>query len=102
MDGLFAFPFILLSLLLVTIWDGRVQRNPRDGIGSVPRFARVVRSKVIVAKNEEVLQRRARAQLLTSVLWCSTSSEYGVEVVVYATLCVGGSIIAEAGPELLV
>ncbi len=51
MDGLFAFPFILLSLLLVTILgSGVFNVILAIAVGNVPRFARGVRSKVIVAK----------------------------------------------------
>lgn len=51
MDGMFAFPFILLSILLVTILgSGVFNVILAIGIGNVPRFARVVRSKVMVTK----------------------------------------------------
>ena len=103
MDGLFAFPFILLSLLLVTILgSGVFNVILAIGIGNVPRFARVVRSKVIVAKNEEfcnverVLGASSLRLMVLHILPSTVS-----EVVVYATLCVGGSIIAEAGLSFL-
>lgn len=103
MDGLFAFPFILLSLLLVTILgSGVFNVILAIGIGNVPRFARVVRSKVIVAKNEEFCNVErvlgaSNLRLMVLHILPSTVSE----VVVYATLCVGGSIIAEAGLSFL-
>ena len=103
MDGLFAFPFILLSLLLVTIFgSGVFNVILAIGIGNVPRFARVVRSKVIVAKNEEFCNVErvlgaSNLRLMVLHILPSTVSE----VVVYATLCVGGSIIAEAGLSFL-
>ena len=54
MDGMFAFPFILLAILLVVVLgNGVLNVILAIGIGHIPQFARVVRSKVIVAKNEE-------------------------------------------------
>lgn len=103
MDGLFAFPFILLSLLLVTILgSGVFNVILAIAVGNVPRFARVVRSKVIVAKNEEfcnverVLGASSLRLMLLHILPSTVS-----EVVVYATLCVGGSIISEASLSFL-
>ena len=103
MDGLFAFPFILLSLLLVTILgSGAFNVILAIGVGNVPRFARVVRSKVIVAKNEEFCNVErvlgaSNLRLMVMHILPSTVSE----VVVYATLCIGSSIIAEAGLSFL-
>lgn len=103
MDGLFAFPFILLSLLLVTILgSGAFNVILAIAVGNVPRFARVVRSKVIVAKNEEfcnverVLGASSLRLMVLHILPSTVS-----EVVVYATLCVGGSIISEASLSFL-
>ena len=63
MDGLFAFPFILLSLLLVTILgSGVFNVILAIGIGNVPRFARVVRRQGHRCEERGVLQRRARAR----------------------------------------
>lgn len=103
MDGMFAFPFILLSILLVTILgSGVFNVILAIGIGNVPRFARVVRSKVIVAKNEEYCNAErilgaSSARIMFSHILPNTVSE----VVVYATLCVGSAIISEASLSFL-
>ena len=53
-DGMLSFPFILLSILLVTILgSGVFNVILAIGISNVPRFARVVRGQVLVVKNEE-------------------------------------------------
>lgn len=103
MDGLFAFPFILLALLLITaLGSGVFNVILALGISNVPRFARVVRSKVIVVKNEEYctversLGASSRRIMFLHVLPGTIS-----EVVVYATLCVGSSIIGEASLSFL-
>ena len=54
MDGMFAFPFILLSIFLMTILgDGLFNVILAIGIADVPRFARTVRGQVVILKNEE-------------------------------------------------
>ena len=103
MDGMFAFPFILLSILLVTILgSGVFNVILAIGIGNVPRFARVVRSKVMVTKNEEFCNAErilgaSSLRIMFSHILPNTVSE----VVVYATLCVGSAIISEASLSFL-
>ena len=103
MDGMFAFPFILLSILLVTILGSGVFNVILTiGIGNVPRFARVVRSKVMVTKNEEFCNAErilgaSSLRIMFSHILPNTVSE----VVVYATLCVGSAIISEASLSFL-
>lgn len=103
MDGLFAFPFILLSILLVTILgSGVFNVILAIGIGNVPRFARVVRSKVMVAKNEEYCnaERILGASSLRTMFFHVLPNTVS-EVVVYATLSVGSAIISEASLSFL-
>ena len=103
MDGMFAFPFILLSILLVTILgSGVFNVILAIGIGNVPRFARVVRSKVIVTKNEEFCNAErilgaSPLRIMFSHILPNTVSE----VVVYATLNIGSAIISEASLSFL-
>ena len=100
---MFAFPFILLSILLVTILgSGVFNVILAIGIGNVPRFARVVRSKVMVTKNEEFCNAErilgaSSLRIMFSHILPNTVSE----VVVYATLCVGSAIISEASLSFL-
>ena len=54
MDGLLAFPFVLLAIILMTILGSGLQNVILAiGIGNVPTFARVVRGQVHIVKNEE-------------------------------------------------
>ena len=54
MDGMFAFPFILLAIFLMTIFgSGLFNVIMAIGIADVPKFARIVRGQVVILKNEE-------------------------------------------------
>ena len=54
MDGVMAFPFILLSIILMTVLgDGIFNVILAIGIAVVPRFSRVVRGQVLIVKKEE-------------------------------------------------
>lgn len=103
MDGMFAFPFILLSILLVTILgSGVFNVILAIGIGNVPRFARVVRGQVIIAKNEEYCNAEkvlgaSKIRLMFSHILPNTLSE----VIIYATLNIGSAIISEASLSFL-
>lgn len=103
MDGLFAFPFILLSILLVTILgSGVFNVILAIGVGNVPRFARVVRSRVMVVKNEEYCNaERVLGASPLRIMFSHILPNTVSEVVVYATLCVGSAIISEASLSFL-
>lgn len=103
MDGMFAFPFILLSILLVTILgNGVFNVILAIGIGNVPRFARVVRSKVIVVKNEEYCNaERILGASPLRIMFQHILPNTISEVVVYATLNIGSAIISEASLSFL-
>lgn len=102
-DGMFAFPFILLSILLVTILgSGVFNVILAIGIGNVPGFARIVRGQVIITKNEEYCNAEkvlgaSRLRLMFSHILPNTLSE----VIVYATLNIGSAIISEASLSFL-
>ena len=54
MDGMLAFPYILLAIILMTVLgSGIFNVILAIGIGNVPSFARVVRGEVHIIKNEE-------------------------------------------------
>lgn len=103
MDGMMAFPFILLALILMTILGtGTMNVILAIGIAHIPTFARVVRGQVHVVKNEEycnaerVLGASSARILFSHVLANSLSP-----VIVYFTLCVAGAIISEAALSFL-
>ena len=103
MDGLLAFPSILLSILLVTaLGSGVFNVILAIAIPNIPGFARVVRSKVIVVKNEEYCNAErilgaSKARIMFSHILPNAMSE----VIVYATLRVGTAIISEASLSFL-
>lgn len=97
-DGMSAFPYILLSILLMTIM-GTGLGNVIFAIGfvSVPGYARIVRGQVHVVKNKEfcdairVLGASNKRLILRHILPNVISP-----VIVYATLSVASSITFEA------
>ena len=103
MDGMLAFPFILLSILLVTILgSGVFNVILAIAIGNIPSFARIVRSKVIVTKNEEYCNaERVLGASSLRIMFSHVLPNTVSEVVVYATLSVGSAIISEASLSFL-
>ncbi len=98
MDGMMAFPFVLLSILLMTILgSGVFNVILAIGIANVPTFARIVRGQVLAVKNEEY-SNAARvlgasdARILFGHIFPNSISP----IIVYATLNIAGSIISEA------
>ena len=58
MDGFLSFPFVLLSIILMTVLgQGLINVIIAIGIGNIPSFARVVRGEVHIVKNEEYCKR---------------------------------------------
>ena len=54
MDGMFAFPFLLLAMIMMTVLGSGIQNVIiAIGVANVPSFARMVRGQVHVVKNEE-------------------------------------------------
>ena len=103
MDGMMAFPFILLALILMTILGAGTQNVILAiGIANVPNFARVVRGQVYIVKNEEycnaerVLGASPMRILFTHILPNAVSP-----IIVYFTLNVASSIISEASLSFL-
>mgnify|MGYP000143375851 FL=1 len=103
MDGVMAFPFILLSIILMTVLgDGIFNVILAIGIAVVPRFSRVVRGQVLIVKKEEycnagrVIGISNTRMLLHHILPNTVS-----EVIVYATLNTASAIISEASLSFL-
>lgn len=102
-DGMMSFPYILLSILLVTILgSGVFNVILAISISNMPRFARVVRGQVLVVKNEEYCNAERvlgapKARIMFKHILPNTLSE----IIVYATLNVGSAIISEASLSFL-
>ena len=98
MDGLLAFPFVLLAIILMTILGSGLQNVILAiGIGNVPTFARVVRGQVHIVKNEEYCNAgRVIGISNARMLFCHILPNTICPIIVYATLNVAGAIISEA------
>lgn len=103
MDGILAFPFVLLSIILMTVLGpGIFNVIIAIGIGNIPSFARVVRGEVHIVKNEEYCNAGrvigiSNARMLFSHILPNASSP----IIVYATLNIAGAIISEAALSFL-
>lgn len=103
MDGLLAFPFVLLSIILMTVLgSGIINVIIAIGIGNIPSFARVVRGEVHIVKNEEYCNAGrvigvSNTRMLFSHILPNTISP----IIVYATLNIAGAIISEAALSFL-
>ena len=103
MDGMMAFPFILLALILMTILGQGTQNVIiAIGVANVPNFARVVRGQVHVVKNEEYCNAErvigaSPARILFKHIFANAMSP----VIVYFTLNIASAIISEAALSFL-
>lgn len=103
MDGMFAFPYILLSLLIMTIMGtGIINVIIAIGFCSIPGYARVVRGQVLIVKNQEFCNavRVTGASNFRIVLKHIVPNIISA-VIVYSTLQIAGSIIFEASLSYL-
>jgi peptide/nickel transport system permease protein len=103
MDGMFAFPFILLALLLLTtLGEGIHNVILAIGIANVPGYARIVRGQVLFVKNEEYIKSVAALGASgTRLIFAHILPNVFSQVVVYATLNVAGAILTEASLSFL-
>lgn len=103
MDGMFAFPFILLAIFLVTIFGpGTGNVILAIGIVAIPSFARVVRGQVLVVKNEEFCNaERVLGASKSRILFYHILPNAVSQIIVYATLSIANAIISEASLSFL-
>ncbi|MCR3922849.1 MAG: ABC transporter permease, partial [Firmicutes bacterium] len=103
MDGMMAFPFILLSIILMTILGpGVFNVILAVGIASIPNFARVVRGQVHVVKNEDYCNAvKGIGASHSRLLFCHILPNILSPIIVFATLSTAGSIISEAALSFL-
>jgi peptide/nickel transport system permease protein len=103
MDGMMAFPFVLLSIFLMTILGEGVQNVILAiGIANVPNFARIVRGQVHIVKNEEYCNAErvlgaSGARILFRHVFINALSP----TIVYFTLNIASGIISEAALSFL-
>ncbi|WP_066497378.1 ABC transporter permease [Abyssisolibacter fermentans] len=103
MDGMFAFPFVLLAIVLMTVLgDGLKNVILAIGIANVPSYARIVRGQVHIVKKEEYCQAvRAIGASDIRLLFSHILPNSISPIIVFATLNVAGSIISEAALSFL-
>ena len=103
MDGMFAFPFLLLAMIIMTVLGSGVQNVILAlGISNVPSFARMVRGQVHVVKNEDYCNAaRALGESDKRILFRHILPNTISPIIVYATMNMASAIISEASLSFL-
>ena len=103
MDGMSAFPFVLLALMLMTVLGaGMGNVILAIGIASVPGYARRTRGQVLMVKNEDYIKAvKALGASHSRVLFSHLLPNVVSSLIVYATLNVAGAILTEASLSFL-
>lgn len=103
MDGMMAFPFILLAIVLMTVLgQGLVNVIIAIGISNIPGFARVVRGQVLTVKETEYIEvTRSLGASHGRILFKHIVPNSIAPIIVYATMSVAGAIISEASLSFL-
>lgn len=103
MDGMSAFPFVLLALLLMTVLGaGMGNVILAIGIASVPGYARMTRGEVLMVKNEDYIKAvKALGASHARILFYHLLPNVISSLIVYATLNVAGAILTEASLSFL-
>jgi len=103
MDGLMAFPAILLALAIIAaLGTGYVQAMVAIGIGLVPVFWRQTRAQALAVEGLEfVLAARALGATEARVLWRHVLPQIAPLLVIQATTTFSGAVLAEASLSFL-
>ncbi|MBM4761264.1 ABC transporter permease subunit [Bacillus sp. B15-48] len=103
MDGLFAFPFILLAITLMTVLgQGLMNVIIAIGIANIPGFARIVRGQVLSVKEEEFIEvTESLGATHGRILFHHILPNCLAPLIVYGTMSVAGAIISEAALSFL-
>ncbi|MGG2072656.1 ABC transporter permease [Lysinibacillus irui] len=103
MDGLFAFPFILLAITLMTVLgQGLVNVIVAIGIANIPGFARLVRGQVLSVKEEEFIEvTNSLGATHRRVIFSHILPNCLAPLIVYGTMSTAGAIISEAALSFL-
>jgi ABC-type dipeptide/oligopeptide/nickel transport system permease subunit len=105
-DVLFAYPFIVGAIVVITVLSGRVPRLTAlmiaIGLFTWPTVARIFRSSILQVKNSEyVVAARALGAGQFRVLTRHVIPNALAPVVVYGTILIGGVILTEAALSYL-
>ena len=103
MDGMSAFPYMILAVSIATILGpGEINVILALGIGAIPGFARTIRSEVLKLKNEESCNaERVLGASRGRILFYHILPNALSPLIVYATLNIASAIISEAGLSFL-
>ncbi|MGX2961639.1 ABC transporter permease [Peribacillus sp. JNUCC 23] len=103
MDGLSAFPFILLAITLMSVLgQGLMNVIIAIGIGNIPGFARVVRGQVLSVKQSEYIEvTRSLGAKHSRIIFHHVLPNSIAPLIVYATMSIAGAIISEASLSFL-
>ena len=103
MDGMSAFPTILLALMLMTVLGSGIPNLIiAIAIGGTPRFARMSRSLVSTeVKQDYILAEQSMGASKLRILLYHILPNIFPTILVYGTLNVGNAIIAEASLSFL-
>lgn len=102
-DVLLAFPDILLALVIITFWgNGLLNAIIAVGVGSVPRYARLVCAQALVIRRSAYVEAARTLGLHPlSLVWEHVLPNAIKPVVLLATIGIGGKISAGAALSFL-
>ncbi len=103
MDTLYAFPAILMALLLAAIYKpNTLTAMVAIGLATVPIFARIMRASVISVKERDFVEAgRALGMTSRQVLWRSILPNTLSPIIVQASLSFAVAVLAEAALSFL-
>lgn len=103
MDGMFAFPFILLSIVMMTVLGSGLKNVVfAIGIANIPSYARIVRGQVLIVKEQDYCQAMvALGASNMKIIIDHILPNILSPIIVYATLNIAGAIISEAALSFL-
>ncbi|PJI09277.1 MULTISPECIES: ABC transporter permease [Clostridium] len=103
MDALFAFPFVLLAIILMTVLgQGLVNLIIAISITNIPGFARIVRGEAMVIKRSEFIE--ATKSIGASdfrIIFRHVFPNSVASMTVYSTMSIAGAILSEASLSYL-
>ncbi|MDR7542834.1 MAG: ABC transporter permease [Armatimonadota bacterium] len=102
-DGLMAFPALLLAILVVAaLGPGHIQTMMAIGIVLIPTFARLARAQTLAVRNQEfVVAARAMGATDATILLRHILPNVGGPLLVQTTVAFSGAVLAEASLSYL-
>lgn len=102
-DGMMAFPFILLAIILMSVFgQGLLNVIIAIGIANIPGFARIVRGQVLSIKELEYVEvAQSIGASHIRIIFHHIVPNSIAPLIVYATMSVAGAILSEAALSFL-